>query len=192
MVNEFKIWLKDNAAVYDALEEALLSVKRGKKVLAVGPFSLVAAAVLDENLGGNVEVMCDNLEFINDFRTSIDPEGRIPVRRGVEGTFDFVFAPMYINHITKDRLVSCLFDVYDSLEKGGLFTFSFQDSLKVDLDEGKEMPLWCSHTEKLFTKYYTMQDVLNTLITIGFRIKNISEVEGEGIIHAVCFECIKL
>ena len=186
MVNEFKIWLKDNSSVYDALEEALLSVKSGKKVLAVGPFSLVAAAVLDEKL------MCDNLEFINDFRTSIDPEGRIPVRRGVEGTFDFIFAPMYINHIPKNRLVSFLFDVYDALEKGGLFTFSFQDSLKVDLDEGKEMPLWFSRTEKLFTKYYTMQDVLNTLITIGFRIKNISEVEGEGIIHAVCFECIKL
>ena len=64
MVNEFKIWLKDNSSVYDALEEALLSVKSGKKVLAVGPFSLVAAAVLDEKLCGNVEVMCDNLEFI--------------------------------------------------------------------------------------------------------------------------------
>ena len=66
--------------------------------------------------------------------------------------------------------------------------FSFEDSLKVNLAEERMIPLWFCDQEVL-TKYYTVEDVLNTLTTIGFRVRGIEEVEGDGIIHAVSFDC---
>lgn len=189
MIEEFNAWLQDNSGLYASLPVALDRLVSGSRILAVGPFSLIAAAMADERIeDAVVELMCADDEALSVFRSTIDPDSRITLRQGVEGVYDLVYAPMYINHIPKKDLVGFLFDVHDGLSAGGHFIFSFEDSLKVDLAEERMIPLWFCNQEVL-TKYYTVEDVLNTLTTIGFRVRGIEEVEGDGIIHAVSFDC---
>ena len=176
MIDEFKAWLEDNTGLYASLDAALDRLTPGSRILAVGPFA--------------IELMCADEEAHADFRRNIDLESRIPVRQGVEGVYDLVYAPMYVNHIPKKDLVAFLFDVYDCLSYNGHFIFSFEDSLRVDLSGERPVPLWFCDQE-IMTKYYTVEDVLNTLVTIGFKVRGIEEVEGEGIVHAVSFDCTR-
>lgn len=191
MIDEFKAWLEDNTGLYASLDAALDRLTPGSRILAVGPFSLIAAAIAGERVDeAAIELMCADEEALADFRRNIALESRIPVRQGVEGVYDLVYAPMYVNHIPKKDLVAFLFDVYDCLSYNGHFIFSFEDSLRVDLSGERPVPLWFCDQE-VMTKYYTVEDVLNTLVTIGFKVRGIEEVEGEGIVHAVSFDCTR-
>ena len=173
MIDEFKAWLEDNTGLYASLDAALDRLTPGSRILAVGPFSLIAAAIAGERVDeAAIELMCADEEALADFRRNIDLESRIPVRQGVEGVYDLVYAPMYVNHIPKKDLVAFLFDVYDCLSYNGHFILWFCD-------------------QEVMTKYYTVEDVLNTLVTIGFKVRGIEEVEGEGIVHAVSFDCTR-
>ena len=122
------------------------------------------------------------------------PVQRVPVerlnritRKNHQGVIAYMAAVAYQK---AEDLVPFLFDVHDALEEGGRFIFSFHDSPRPDLGSGRSVPLWFS-SEEAVTKYYTLYDMVNTLAAVGFSIRRIDEVEGDGIIHAVSLECVK-
>ena len=82
MIEEFNAWLQDNSGLYASLPVALDRLVSGSRILAVGPFSLIAAAMADERIeDAVVELMCADDEALSVFRSTIDPDSRIPLRR---------------------------------------------------------------------------------------------------------------
>ena len=184
VMDDFLSWLADNSAFYDNLEEVFSGLRPNGRILVVGPFALPAAALmLAQEPDLHVEGICPDLEL-----RALAPG--LQWKRGVEGRHETIYAPMVINYIPKKDLVPFLFDVHDALEESGRFIFSFHDSPRPDLGSGRSVPLWFSSKEAV-TKYYTLYDMVNTLAAVGFSIRRIDEVEGDGIIHAVSLECVK-
>ena len=190
MFTEFLDWLRTSDSFHSAFCAETDRLGEDASVLAVGPYSLSALPLLS---GRQAKILIDVLmkedglsdEYLS--RSVFTSGRRVPVP---EGPYDLVYAPMCINYISKNELVSFLFDVFDSLKGGGRFIFSFMDSLKPDLGEGRPVPLWYSDME-VRTKYYTLQDMLNTLSAVGFNVTGVDNVEGDGIIHAVSLSCSK-
>lgn len=183
MIEELRRFAGDCPGFHAAFGAAL---SEGQDVLCVGPFSVIASQ-LALSRGARAHLMCP--ESALEEASRVLPSWNAPVNhRAVEGSWDLIFAPMYINHIPKRELVDFLFDVRDSLRRGGRLILSFEDSLKPDLGEGRSAPLWfCG--EEVLTKYYTVEDMVNTLCAVGFSVTGIEEMEGPGIIHAVSLSC---
>ena len=191
MIEEFLTWLSTNSDIYKALEDSLPYLRKDARCLVIGPYGILAAKILTEVLEcGEVEIICKDEEALDALRRDIDPRGDVKIVDSPSGTYNFVFAPMYINYIEKSDFVSLLFDIMDALEPGGIFSFSFHDSPVLKVMELTPVPLWFCEKE-VPTRFYTLQDVLNALTVTGYKILSLDEVKGEGIIHAASLNCFK-
>ena len=187
MFDDLNNWLNENPAFFSDVESETERLGSASRIALAGAFSLPLAPVLLEGrLAESVEIVCDDESY--DFWSSLLNDARVSRARMLTGQFDLIYAPMCINYMNQKDVVPFLFDCHDSLSAGGTLILSFHDSLHPDPGQGRLVPLWFSEQE-VMTKYYTLEDVLNALGTIGFSIRDIREIEGEGIVHAVSLKC---
>lgn len=190
ILEDFAHWFFHNPSYSNCFETVLSQLEGSSRILCVGPFSLLQAYAAGK-AGWSVDAAMLEEGNLDELRLLTEKDFSLPVHRAVEGIWDFIYAPMYINYIDKSELVDFLFDCRDSLQSGGRLALSFHDSLRPMPGEGRPVPLWFSDEERK-TKYYTVEDILNTVSTLGFTVKGIEEVEGDGIVHAVMLDCSRV
>ncbi len=191
MVDEFKAWLADNAELYGALEGFLPSMENGKRAVVLGRYSLIAGMLLQECCS-SVEAICKDEEFSRDFRYNTDQEESVPLVDSLNGQYDLIYSPLYINSIAKSEAVPHLFDVYEHLKEGGIFILTFQDALNPVPGESKDVEVWYKSDVKHQWKVYTVQDLMETLRIIGFSFKGVEDCTTDGLGRAVSIICTKV
>ncbi|MCR5732863.1 MAG: hypothetical protein K6G51_08000 [Sphaerochaetaceae bacterium] len=191
MVNEFKVWLSDNTKLYEALEGQLELLKQDSRALSLGKYGLIASMVMRE-MCENVDALCTDREFVEDFRYNTDQCCTVKLVSTIEGFYDFIYSPLYINTIEKSEVVKHLFEVYDHLKVGGIFILTFQDAMAPVTGEAKEVEVWYQNDAKHRWKVYTVQDLMETLRVIGFGFTGIEDCTTDGLGRAVSIICTKV
>ncbi len=90
----------------------------------------------------------------------------------IEGPFSIISAPLYIQSLGTRELTSFLFDAYYALEDGGLLYISFPDAISPNVKD-KELVDSFYSDGKVYMKYYSLFDVLQSVEAIGFSIQDI-------------------
>lgn len=191
MVNEFKAWISDNTNLYEALEGQIGNIKKDSRALSLGKYGLIPSLVMRE-LCDNVDALCIDREFIEDFRYNTDQECTVKLVQTIDGKYDFIYSPLYINSIEKSDAVKHLFDVYDHLNVNGTFILTFQDAISPVVGPAKEIEVWYQSEIKHRWKVYTVQDLMETLKVIGFAFKGLEECTTDGLGRAVSIICTKV
>ena len=108
-----------------------------------------------------------------------------------ENTYDIALSILAIQSLNTRELTPYLYNLYDSLKRGGCLYLSFPDAVSLTTMEKNLYPSWYSMDEEVYMKYYMADDVINALSLIGFEIKAIEADSNPDLSHVVSLICIK-
>lgn len=191
IVEDFYSWLGAEPGFHAPLESPLFRLPKGSRALCCGPFSLLSSLILAEE-GHEVSALCADGPFLEDFRLRLDPGGAVGTVHAIPECLDFLYAPLFLNFLSKREAASFLLDASEALKPGGLMVLSFMDSLRPEPGEGRPRPLWFSPETEVPIKLYSLDDALNTFSALSLKAKAVDELDCEGISHTVSIELTKL
>ena len=161
-------WMRKNSGVFRHAGSFLSYSEKVDSILLVGEFAaslanfyrtIGFAGPLYSYDGG--ESFSRSLMF-----TQIEESERI------EGSYSVISAPLYIQGLNVKELTAFLFDCHDALEDGGLLYLSFPDAITPSVGDKVLVDSFYSDG-KIYMKYYSLIDILQSAETIGFSIASI-------------------
>ena len=105
--------------------------------------------------------------------------------------FDIAVSALAIETLNTRELTPYLFNLYDSLNSGGVLYISFPDAIAPTAMEKNLYPAWYDEDEMIYMKYYMAGDVANALSMIGFQIKAMEADRNNDLLHVVTLIAVK-
>ena len=105
--------------------------------------------------------------------------------------YDLIFSFFSLNMTKKSSVVPLLFSLEEALNKDGHFLLYLEDSLNIEVGEGKEGKAFFSSCDEIIYKRYMLSDIVQTLSLLNLKIVDIEEVKVENIPHAVAITASK-
>jgi hypothetical protein len=91
--------------------------------------------------------------------------------------YDEIFAPLLPTFLSREHIVSSLFNLYDGLKKGGRAFISFASLERLELVKSRERALYWD-SESSFSEWrYRIDDVATALSTLGFVLTEMEKSE---------------
>ena len=161
-------WMKDNSKAFRHAGSFLSYLKTDGDMLLVGEFA-ASLAPFYRNIGykGNMYSYLGKEGFD---RSSMVLD--IYEVDKIEGEYAVISAPLYIQSLSVRELTTFLFDSYDSLSDGGLLYISFPEAIAPSVGEKTLVDSFYSEG-KIYMKYYSLVDVLQSTEAVGFSISAI-------------------
>ena len=193
MVNEYKSWLSDNAAALDNLMKEAEHLKEGANVLVLGALALIPAMLLYDSVKNvHLDAYFTDDEIPDDFFINTDSEHIVNrVNELKKDHYDLIFSFFSLNMSKKSSVVPLLFSLEEALNKDGHFLLYLEDSLNIEVGEGKEEKAFFSSCDEIMYKRYMLSDIVQTLSLLNLKIVDIEEVKVENIPHAVAITASK-
>ena len=161
-------WMKKNSKVFRHAGSFLSYTDRRNSILLVGEFA-ASLAPFYRSIGFNGKLYSyDGKESYERSLMVTDIEETDEIK----GPYSIISAPLYIQSLDVHELTSFLFSSFDSLEEGGLLYLSFPDAIAPNVEQKRLVESFYSD-EKIFMKYYSLIDVLQSAETVGFSIASI-------------------
>lgn len=161
-------WMRKNSRVFRHAGEFLNYTEKRESILLVGEFA-ASLANFYRSIGFSGKLYCyDGGESYDRSLMFTD----IEKSDFIKGPYSFICAPLYIQTLSVKELTAFLFDCYDALEDGGLLYISFPDAITANVDDKKLVESFYSEG-KVYMKYYSMVDVLQSSEAVGFSIRSI-------------------
>ena len=193
MINEYKSWLSDNAVALDNLMKEAEHLKEGSNVLVLGSLSLIPAMLLYDSVKNvHIDAYFTDDEISDDFFINTDSEHIVNRVSELKKThYDLIFSFFSLNMSKKSSVVPLLFSLEEALNKDGRFLLYLEDSLNIEVGEGKEEKAFFSSCDEIMYKRYMLSDIVQTLSLLNLKIVDIEEVKVENIPHAVAITASK-
>ena len=161
-------WMKKNSRAFRHAGSFLSCTERRESILLVGEFA-ASLAPFYRSIGFNGRMYCymggDGYErslMVTDME-KVDH---------IDGQYSVISAPLFIQSLGVHELTGFLFDCFDALEEGGLFYLSFPDAVALNVSDKTLVDSFYSEG-KIFMKYYSLIDVLQSAEAVGFSIASI-------------------
>ena len=163
-------WMKENSKAFRHAGSFLSYLKTDGDLLLVGEFA-ASLAPFYRNIGYNGNMYSylgkegfDRSSMVLDI-SEVDK---------IEGDYAVISAPLYIQSLNTRELTQFLFSAKDALKEGGLLYISFPDAITVNVKEKTLVDSFYSD-EKIYMKYYSLFDILQSVEAIGFKIAEIEQ-----------------
>ena len=161
-------WMRKNSRALRHAGSFLSYAESQESILLVGPFA-AALAPFYRNLGYDGPLY--SYEGGEGYERSLMVTS-IECVDSICGKYSVIAAPLYIQSLSVRELTTFLFDSYDSLSDGGLLYISFPDAIAPSVGEKTLVDSFYSEG-KIYMKYYSLVDVLQSTEAVGFSISSI-------------------
>lgn len=161
-------WMRKNSRVFRHAGSFLSYTKKRDSMLMVGPFA-ASLAPFYRSIGFNG--LLYSFDASSSYECSLMYTDITEVKE-INGDYSIISAPLYIQGLGVRELTRFLFDCYDALEEGGLLYISFPDAIAPSLQDKTLVDSFYSE-EKIYMKYYTLIDILQSSESVGFKIASI-------------------
>lgn len=188
MESKLGLWILDNAELFRYVTEIYSIKSDAENILLSGkvsaylgsiakvmyPTARIVAVDSDGKALNDAASECEGMECaIGDFSTYL------------ENGFDIAISALEIETLNTRELTPYLFNLYDSLNSGGVLYLSFPDAVAPTAMEKNLYPAWYDEEEMIYMKYYMAGDVANALSMIGFQIKAMEADNNNELLHVV-------
>ncbi|MDY5931622.1 MAG: class I SAM-dependent methyltransferase [Candidatus Ornithospirochaeta sp.] len=188
MDNALGFWISDNAELFRYIGELPALRNRAGRILLSGGVSAFLSPVFRTLYPESTIVAVDGRRDILDSAAKEDPLLETvcaPFESYCEPSYDIAVSALSLQSLDTRELTGYLFNLYDSIVKGGLLFISFPDSLYPNPSPKTLVQSWYSMDEEVYMKRFMAGDVAKALSMIGFSMKSIEADSNPELEHVV-------
>lgn len=194
MTRKLGYWILDNADLFRYLADIPELKSSAERILLSGKVSSYLASTMAAlyNSAEIIAVDSDGLSLSDaatEYEDMTSVKEDFSIYRGQ--MFDIAVSALAIETLNTRELTPYLFNLYDSLNSGGVLYISFPDAIAPTAMEKNLYPAWYDEDEMIYMKYYMAGDVANALSMIGFQIKAMEADRNNDLLHVVTLIAVK-
>ena len=194
MTRKLGYWILDNADLFRYLADIPELKSSAERILLSGKVSSYLASTMAA-LYNNAELIAVDSDDLSLSDAATEYEDMISIKEDFSSyrgqMFDIAVSALAIETLNTRELTPYLFNLYDSLNSGGVLYISFPDAIAPTAMEKNLYPAWYDEDEMIYMKYYMAGDVANALSMIGFQIKAMEADRNNDLLHVVTLIAVK-
>ena len=189
-------WIESRAELFRYIAELPSYKKSADRILLSGDVSVYLAGSLRSLYGSSADIIAVSDSSSSLAEARLECGSLIEIKESFDkfiepDSFDIAISALQIQSLNTRELTPYLFNVYDSMKKGGVLYLSFPEAASHTVIEKNKFPAWYDDSSEVYMKYYMADDVVRSLNLIGYDLRLIERDAIEELYSVVTVICEK-